>query len=90
MNQASALAFPNSQASPFASPQLPKKPLAAGTSDGAFKVPFARRPSAFHKIESQKPVRMPSEPNNAQNIKSYLLHLHTFFTGSEEAKNEAL
>ena len=33
---------------------------------------------------------MPSEPNNAKSIKSYLLHLHTFFTGNEAAKDEAL
>ena len=90
MKQASESSFTNSQASPVASPQISKEPLTAGSCDGAFKVPFARRPSAFRKIDNRKPVRMPSEPNNAKSIKSYLLHLHTFFTGNEAAKNEAL
>ena len=73
----------------------PKSPLGSGlfqapTNSGAFKVPSARRPSAFTKIESRNPVRKPSESNSAASVQSYLQHLSKLFTGDDSAKNDAL
>ena len=90
MNPTSQIRIPTTQPSTFANSPLSSGLFQAPTNSGAFKVPNARRPSAFTKIESRNPVRKRSESNSGASIQSYLLHLSKLFTGDETAKNEAL
>ena len=72
MNPTSQIRFPTIQTTCYPKSPLGSALFQAPTNSGAFKVPSARRPSAFTKIESRNPVRKPSESNSAASVQSYL------------------